>query len=227
MNIYPANIVDPQKELVQYEDFMGQWITATTQMNPWLITVTNGTVTNAAGPAVVGKYGVVLVAGLTAAGDFACIANRATDFFGPPGNMQLLFSHQQTQAAAALFSQRLGIALTPGAAGEVASGIFFRASGAGNWFAVTRNGGAETATDTGIAQKGAGIWTKFLITTNPAGTSATFSIDGQIVATNQATNMPAAGVLMAPFVKGDTTGVGSSESFGIDYIWMKISGLSR
>ncbi len=58
-------------------------------------------------------------------------------------------------------------------------GTFFRSVGAGNWFAVTRTGGVETAQDTGQALTD--VWKSFEI--KQQGSSVvTFLIDGVIVA---------------------------------------------
>jgi hypothetical protein len=70
-----------------------------------------------------------------------------------------------------------------------AEGVYFRADGAGNWFAVARSGGVEagTATDTGQAQDD--TWRDFEI--RQTNTSVVeFLIDGVVVATHQA-NIPA------------------------------------
>lgn len=63
---------------------------------------------------------------------------------------------------------------------------FFRADGAGNWFAVTRSGGAETATDTGQAQTD--TYKRFEIHWH-SNASVTFLIDDAVVATH-ITNIP-------------------------------------
>ncbi len=69
-----------------------------------------------------------------------------------------------------------------------AEGIFFRSVGAGNWFAVTRAGGVETAQDTG--QVLVDTWKKFEIKMQGANV-VTFLIGGAIVAVST-TNVPSA-----------------------------------
>lgn len=209
-----------------FEDFLGDWATATVRNIPWLLAVTNGNVQSIAA-SIANRPGIVSI-GLanTGAGDFAAIRHANSLLDSVPANFQLLFSHLQGQAAAAVFDQRLGIGVTPAVAGELATWIGFRSVGAGNWFAVTRNGGAETAVDSGIAQKAANAWTKFMISTNAAGSAVTFSIDGAIVAINT-TNLPAAGSDLTTFAKADFTGAGALEFFGLDYIFEKQTGLTR
>ena len=68
------------------------------------------------------------------------------------------------------------------------NGIFFRSVGAGNWFAVTRSGGVETAQDTGQALTN--VWKTFQIK-QQSSSVVTFLIDGVIVAVST-TNIPSA-----------------------------------
>lgn len=59
-------------------------------------------------------------------------------------------------------------------------GVFFRADGAGNWFAVNRAGGVETPTDTLIGLTD--VWKNMEIRVAPSG--AVFLIDDAVVATH-------------------------------------------
>lgn len=68
------------------------------------------------------------------------------------------------------------------------NGIFFRSVGAGNWFAVTRVGGVETAQDTGQALTN--VWKKLEIKQQGSAV-ITFLIDDVIVAVST-TNIPSA-----------------------------------
>lgn len=65
-------------------------------------------------------------------------------------------------------------------------GVFWRADGAGNWFAVTRSGGGETATDSAQAQTD--TYKRFDIQWH-LNSSVTFLINGVVVATHT-TNIP-------------------------------------
>lgn len=223
MTFGPSAHQNPQDHFELYEDFVCPIATATPRFKDWLITVSVGTVTSP-NPLQQGRPGLVALTGGVLATQFASIATAPFLFGVPAGDTQLLFSHYQVQAAAATADQRLGIGLTPGAAGELASGIFFRAVGIGNWFAVCRNGGAETVVDTGVAQV-TQTWHKFLIDVNTA-RSVRFNVDGAHVATIT-TNLPAAGVLMNVFAKLDSTGAAAAEQMWLDYVWMRVSGLVR
>jgi len=103
-------------------------------------------------------------------------------------------------------------------AGAPSNGMFFRATDGGNWYAVTANAGAETATDTGIA--GDATYRKFRITHTTSGTrQVEFKIDGTTVATHT-TN------LSTDFVHLDmrsvrTGATGTSCRMAID--WMRLS----
>lgn len=87
------------------------------------------------------------------------------------------------------FTTRLGF--IDSNSGESTDGCFFRYTdgvNSGEWQAVTRSNGTETATDTNIAVV-ADAWKLFEIDVNAAGTSVVFKIDGTTVATNT-TNIP-------------------------------------
>ncbi len=71
---------------------------------------------------------------------------------------------------------------------DPANGAYFRALTAGNWIAVTRSGGVETATDTGVAVSAVNYQT-LRIEINDA-TNVKFLINNTIVATHT-TNIPA------------------------------------
>lgn len=89
-------------------------------------------------------------------------------------------------------------------AGEPTDGIYFRYSdnlNGGEWQAVTRAGGSETATDTNVALDTAN-YVKFEIIVNAGATSVDFLINGSTVATNT-TNIPSAatGTLPGSIIK--------------------------
>ena len=74
---------------------------------------------------------------------------------------------------------------------EPTNGVYFRYTdgvNSGKWQAVTRSGGVETATDTGVSEVAA-TFRKFEITVNAGATSVEFKIGGSVVATNT-TNIP-------------------------------------
>ena len=97
------------------------------------------------------------------------------------------------------FATRLGF--LDSISGEPTNGVFFRYThsvNGGEWQAVTRAAGTETATDTNVAASAA--WAYFEIEVNAAGTSVAFYINGALVATNT-TNIPTGSNL---------TGIGTS-----------------
>lgn len=89
-------------------------------------------------------------------------------------------THANVRDRAGMFSA-VPISATP----DPAEGIYFRRNGAGNWFAVCRTGGVETALDTSQAADAA--WHKFEI--RRGGPWVVFLLDDVIVATI-ATNVP-------------------------------------
>ncbi len=101
--------------------------------------------------------------------------------------------------------QDSAITLTP------TNGVFFRSNGVGNWFAVTRAAGVETATDTGQALDN--VWRKFEI--RQVNTSVvTFLIDNVVVATHQA-NIPSA---TAQFLRHGIFDDGAGAPAAADYM---------
>lgn len=109
--------------------------------------------------------------------------------------------------------------------GDGTDGAFWRYNGtvnSGRWECVTRDGGAETATDAGVLlgnSVAAGDQDShvFEVKVNPAGTSITFYLDGELAATNT-TNLPDStdytGMLAGSIVK---TAGSNSRSMHIDF----------
>jgi len=126
---------------------------------------------------------------------------------GQTGDIHIKMEVRNAQAAATDSTRRIGF-LNTNAAGEASDAIMFRASGTGNWTAVTRAGGTETATDCGVAQ--ATTFKTFEILINPAFNQVTFIIDGVTCATHT-TNITTAA--LSPTFKVDTT---AATAYGID-----------
>ncbi len=101
------------------------------------------------------------------------------------------------------------ISLTP------TNGVFFRADGVGNWFAVTRAAGVETATDTGQALDD--VWRKFEIRQTEDDV-VVFLIDDVVVATHT-TDIPAADLMLreAIFDDGSAGAAGATDYMEVDY----------
>ena len=148
-----------------------------------------------------------------ATGGFALI-------LGTQANLTYICCHKNGQAANAAFTQRVGLTTCETNA-EPVRGIYFRASGTGNWYAVTRSAATETATDTGVAQ--ATTFKEFKIVINSAGNSVAFYIDGNLVATHT-TNLPSAG--LTPVFQIDNTDT-TDRYITIDYAYLKLTGLTR
>lgn len=189
----------------------------------WLYGRTTGGITYYS-TGVAGHYGMISVNTGIAAADFAGICLSAAGLAtGIPTNCKTIISFKQLQAAMANYEQRLGWFQNGNLAGETSEGMFFRSQGVGNWFAVTRNGGAETAVDLGIAQDT--NWHTLIITTNATGTAVQFWFDG-VLKTTITTNLTAG--THSPALKADSTGVtAGGPGFLCDFIFAKFSGLAR
>lgn len=101
------------------------------------------------------------------------------------------------------------VSLTP------TNGVFFRADGVGNWFAVTRAAGVETATDTGQALDD--VWRKFEIRQTEDDV-VVFLIDDVVVA-NHTTDIPAADLMLRQAIFDDGSGAagGATDYMNVDY----------
>jgi hypothetical protein len=139
---------------------------------------------------------------------------------GRTGDIHIKMVVRNAQAAASACTIRIGL-LNTNAAGEASDAIMFRASGTGNWTAVTRAGGTETATNCGVAQTT--TFKTFEILINPAFNQVTFIIDGVTCATHT-TNIPT--VALSPTFKVDTTAA-TAYSIDIDRFVMVRSPLIR
>ena len=137
---------------------------------------------------------------------------RSRDFRPELINAHLVWRSKQPNTHAEL-DRVLGfldsaLSLTPN------NGVFFRADGAANWFAVTRAGGVETATDTGQALDNA--WRTFEIR-QPGSILVSFLIDGVVVATHQ-TNIPAADLMLRAGIMDSGAGTAAVNNYlDVDY----------
>ena len=144
-------------------------------------------------------------------GDFPTSSFFDTLFFH-----QILIGSQQ-----AVF--RFGISNTTDISTRPANGIYMeKLNSSANWFYVTRSSGTETRTDSGVIGGNLGVARRFRIRRKDASTIA-FSIDGG-VETDHTTNIPA---IAATLVIGLINEVAADKQLDIDYISLKITGLSR
>jgi hypothetical protein len=109
-------------------------------------------------------------------------------------------------------------------------GCFFRynyAVNSGRWEFCTVDGGATTATDTGVAPT-AGVYQVMEIKVNRAGTSVTFYIDGTLVGTiTSGIPTGTTGLLaMSSLIRSAGVGTGGSGNTPIDAIYMATEKLS-
>lgn len=136
-----------------------------------------------------------------------------------PNNLTLIFSVCQVDANA---SHKIHIGTSDNIAliGDV-NGAYFRFNETGNWYAVTRNVGAETATDTGIVNSTS--WRQFKIVTASDYSNIKFYIDGVLKATHT-TNLP----MVATSPRMQVVITATTERFLlVDYFYLKMTGLSR
>lgn len=141
---------------------------------------------------------------------------------GTQGYCTSIFSVRNAQAIHADVTLRVGL-VSQGVIDndDAADGIYFRSSGTGNWYAVTRKVNTETTTDTGVAQSTSFL--QFKIISNADGSSIGFYIAGSLVATHT-TNIPI--VAIGPFFQ-ITSASTTAYSLDADYFYLKITGLTR
>ena len=137
--------------------------------------------------------GIITLSTLAVATNSAAIASALTAirFSGGAARLVVIFRVPTLSDAVDTFTVRVGFCDATNA--ESTDGAFIRytnGTNSGKFQFVTRNNSTETATDTGITV-GLNTWYRVQIDVNAAGTSATCTINGTLVATNT-TNIPTA-----------------------------------
>jgi hypothetical protein len=135
--------------------------------------------------------------------------------------MTLITSIANFEAANASATRRIGFSINAPQS-DPARGIYFRAIGTGNWYAVTRDASTETATDTGVAQST--NYMQFKIVTNSTGASIGFYI-GNILKATHTTNLPTN--VFTPSYQIESSHITNAYSISIDYFFLTITGLNR
>lgn len=206
------------------EDFVGGNTTSGNIGNyGWkFVTWTDGVVTYDA--SVSGRVAIIKITSGTTEGNgstlFLVDAANQPILPNALGNTTAIFSVKQT-AANSTQNMQIGFADNIALIGDVNNGSYFRFTGSGNWNAVTRRGGLETVTDTGVLQSTS--FKLFKIITNSTGTSTAFYIDDVLKATHT-TNLPNGAI--SPRIQIVTTAT-DDKSFSIDYFYLKVTGLTR
>jgi hypothetical protein len=140
-----------------------------------------------------------------------------------PGSLRMLLAYRIATAtfqpdAANITTLRSGL-YGVGTAGDPLNGIYFRSISGGRWFAVCRNGGVETAVDTGVTLGALGTWQTLAIRLNLA--SVDFLINGTLVATIT-TNIPTTSSLMPYSNIQRDAAVATNLSYDIDWTLLEI-----
>jgi hypothetical protein len=217
----------PQAMMQIFDDFIGDSTFDGTSYN-WLQTFYRWTVGHVGNSITANN--TTSVAGHVGLLDINCRGNGGGDwgeltlnncFYGCAG-LQMKISQRLNTAADATRTIYLGIGMAVGGVGDPNVGLFFRAVGVGNWFACSRNGGAVTATDAGVATDT--NYHTFAIVVNAAGTSVGFYIDGVLKATI-ATNLPSASATVSIYFHYEVDGVPQHAFW--DYMWALQTGLTR
>jgi hypothetical protein len=180
-----------QNRLYMFSDFLGGIY------DFGFLPVSSGT---GAGPAIIqvgalNALGILsLDLGTTTTGRTAVTANGATT----PSSLKFGSGRCRFSAKCAIHTLSTGtetytsrVGFLDSVSTEPTDGAYFRYTDSvngGEWQAVTRSNGVETATDTNIAPV-ADTWHLMTIDVNAGGTSVVFAIDGSTVATNT-TNIP-------------------------------------
>ena len=97
------------------------------------------------------------------------------------------------------------------------NGVYFRSTDGGNWYAVTRSGSTETATDTGVAVNTT-TWQR--LTCKYTSSSCTFYIDGVLKATHT-TNIPTTECNFGMIVH-KTAAVANQIRYSVDWLYAEL-----
>jgi hypothetical protein len=127
-----------------------------------------------------------------------------------------------TSGSPSNFIQRIGLMSSfTTTSGEPTDGVYFRQSANGNWIAVCRSGGTETAITT-VTQTTS--YRKFKISTNSTGTIVSFYTDGVLRSTIN-TNIPTSSLGVGYQV--EAVNISGAKWFYMDYFQMSVTGISR
>jgi hypothetical protein len=96
---------------------------------------------------------------------------------------------------------------------------FEHVSGDTNWFAVTRDAGGATRTDTGVAFAAA-AWIRLGIA-HPASGRFDFYVNGNLTNSRTAGNIPIEAAGVYTYIQFQTTG--TAAAFWVDYFWMRMA----
>jgi len=218
----PSAGFDPTTTVELMEEFVGG-TTTSGQIGQygWRFATNNvGTISSTVSSS--GKIGIIKVRSGASAGSFGYLylANieGGAIILGNQGGYTSIISVANSQAANAEATLSIGL-ITTGAV--PVDGVYFKAIGTGNWFAVTRAANVDITTNTNIAQSTS--FKTFKMVMNSAGTSVEFFIDG-ISKAIHTTNIPTA--VLYPLFQIETSSA-TQYSLDTDYFYLKITGLTR
>lgn len=172
---------------------------------PWNVTTNNSAIVNFNNPST-GTIGVAELS-TQVSGAGAGQAVVLAWIFAPMNHLARVKFRASSALVNASADFRIGWFSTKPSPGtpDPANGIYFRQTGGGNWFAVTRLSAAETATDTGIATSTS--YREFEIRCRAGVVS--FFIDGALVATHTTNLVPANDQLFLGWANVSSTNVNS------------------
>jgi hypothetical protein len=215
-----------------YEDFPNAGTaTNTIGSNNWALTATSsGTVAKLASGAAASdydRYGITRLGSATTAASGVAVYQYQSAMNGVPGDMVTEFNIASITDNLQMIV-RIGLIGGTTTSTAPTDGIYFQynvTTAAANWFRCTRNNGAETCTDTGIAKAAINTYERMKIVTNTAGTQVDFYIN-EVSAGSNTTNLPASGRSYGPgiFVHSPST---TARYWKMDYFQVRRTNVTR
>ena len=210
------SVLYPYKSTIELQDdfLSGNASTGTIGALGWFLTGTSSLNSESANPGFIRK-------------DTSAVAATVSSLL--LSGLQANINYQTTRTAVWLARLNTNDANTTMRIGEssgctvspIVSGLYFEKLDADtNWFAVTRNAGVQTRTDTTVAVNT--NFNTFTISIIGAGTSVIFSINGTLV-TNTTNIFPGLTSPCAQIVNS----AAAAKTFDVDYFQIRLTGLTR
>lgn len=210
------SILYPYKSTIELQDefLSGNATTGTVGSLGWLQTGTSTLLSEAANPGLIRKDTSAVAATVSA----IVLSGNQVNINYQTTRTEIWLARLNTNDANTTMriGESSGCTVSP-----IVSGLYFEKLDADtNWFAVTRNAGVQTRTDTTIAVNTS--FNTFTISIIGAGTSVIFNINGTLV-TNTTNIFPGLTSPCAQIVNS----AAAAKTFDVDYFQIRLIGLTR
>jgi hypothetical protein len=215
--------------LEMFDDFL--WTTLGSGTNPYSVVsaITNGGAVTVETTATSNDYMGMIVA---STGSSSSSGHAVIDFFNSVNKIRLglkrIFFEARVEiptlsTATQTFTVQAGLE-DGNAAGLPANGVFFsytHGTNGGQWVGVCRSGSTSSPTNSTVAVV-ANTWYVLRAEINAARTVVEYYIDGVLIGTNNASNIPGTTAGMRPMFQIDKSAGTSARTLAADYMYLKM-----